>query len=138
MGAAMTQRPDLFRAVVCGAPLLDMIRYQKFKIAKLWVPEYGSSENPTQFKYILRYSPYQHVERGVKYPAVMFWSGDGDTRVDPLHARKMTAEMQAEAAPGRPIIIRYDTLTGHSGGRSVDQQLDFDADFMSFVKSQIG
>ncbi len=138
VGAALTQRPDLFRAVVCGAPLLDMVRYQKFKIAKLWVPEYGSSDDPKQLRYILAYSPYQHVQPGVTYPAVMFWSGDGDTRVDPLHARKMTAEMQAEAAPKRPIIIRYDTLTGHSGGRSVDQQINFDADFLAFVKSQIG
>ncbi len=138
VGAALTQRPDLFRAVVCGAPLLDMVRYQKFKIAKSWVSEYGSSEDPNQLRYILKYSPYQHVEKGVKYPAVMFWTGDSDTRVDPLHARKMTAEMQAEAAPGRIVIIRYDTLTGHSGGRSVDQQLDFDADFLAFMKSQIG
>lgn len=137
-GAAMTQRPDLFRAVVCGAPLLDMIRYQTFKIARLWVPEYGSSEDPKQFAYILKYSPYQHVEKGTRYPAVLFWTGDNDTRVDPLHARKMTALMQAEAAPGKPVLIRYDTLTGHSGGRSVDQQLDFDADLLAFLKSQIG
>jgi prolyl oligopeptidase len=138
VGAAMTQRPDLFRAVVCGAPLLDMIRYQNFKIAKLWVPEYGSSDDPQQFSYIVKYSPYQHIERGVKYPAVMFWTGDNDTRVDPLHARKMTALMQAEAGGERPILIRYDTLTGHSGGKSVDQQLDFDTDLLAFVKSQIG
>ncbi len=138
VGAAMTERPDLFRAVVCGAPLLDMVRYQRFKVAKAWVPEYGSSDDLAQLRYILKYSPYQHVEKGVQYPAILFWTGDSDTRVDPLHARKMTAEMQAEAARGRPILIRYDTLTGHSGGRSVDQQLDFDADFMTFVKSQIG
>lgn len=133
----MTQRPDLFRAVVCGAPLLDMIRYQNFKIAKLWVPEYGSSDDRAQFQYILKYSPYQHVEKGVAYPAVMFWTGDNDTRVDPLHARKMTALMQSESASRRPILIRYDTLTGHSGGRSVDQQLDFDADFLAFLSSQL-
>ena len=138
VGTAMTQRPDLFRAVICGAPLLDMIRYQNFKIAKLWVPEYGSSDDPKQFSYLLKYSPYQHVEKGVRYPAVLFWTGDNDTRVDPLHARKMTALMQQEAAPGRPILIRYDTLTGHSGGRSVNQQLDFDADLLAFLKSQIG
>ncbi len=137
VGTAMTQRPDLFRAVICGAPLLDMVRYQRFKIAKLWVPEYGSSEDAGQFKYLLKYSPYQHVETGVSYPAVLFWSGDNDTRVDPLHARKMAALMQAEAAPRRPILIRYDTLTGHSGGRSVDQQLDFDADFLAFSNSQL-
>jgi prolyl oligopeptidase len=138
VGAAMTQRPDLFHAVVCGAPLLDMVRYQSFKIAKLWVPEYGSSDDPKQFPYILKYSPYRHVEGGVEYPAVLFWTGDNDTRVDPLHARKMTALMQAEAARERPILIRYDTLTGHSGGRSVDQQLDFDTDLLAFVRSQIG
>lgn len=136
VGAAMTQQPDLFRAVVCGAPLLDMIRYQNFKIAKLWVPEYGSSDDPKQFRYILKYSPYQHVKKGVRYPAVLFWTGDNDTRVDPLHARKMAALMQAEAAPGRPILIRYDTLTGHSGGRSVNQQLDFDTDLLTFLKSE--
>lgn len=138
VGAAMTQRPDLFRAVVCGAPLLDMIRYQNFRIARAWVSEYGSSEDAKQFRYLLKYSPYQHVKAGVRYPAVMFWTGDSDTRVDPLHARKMCAEMQADAQPGRPIIIRYDTLTGHSGGRSVDQQLDFDTDFLGFVQSQVG
>ena len=109
MGAAMTHRPNLFRVVVCGAPLLDMIRYQDFKIAKLWVPEYGSSDDPKQFTYLLKYSPYQHVETGMTYPAVLFWTGDNDTRVDPLHARKMTALMQEESAPGRPILIRYDT-----------------------------
>lgn len=138
MGVAITQHPELFRAVICGAPLLDMLRYQNFRIAKLWVPEYGSSDDPAQFQTLLKYSPYQHVKQGVNYPAILFWSGDGDTRVDPLHARKMTALMQADAAPGRPIILRYDTLTGHSGGRSVDQQLDFDADKLSFAASEVG
>jgi prolyl oligopeptidase len=138
MGVAITQRPELFGAVVCGAPLLDMIRYQNFRIAKLWVPEYGSSDDPAQFRTLLKYSPYQHVKQGGNYPAILFWSGDGDTRVDPLHARKMTALMQADVAPGPPIILRYDTLTGHSGGRSVDQQLDFDADWLSFAASEVG
>lgn len=138
VGAAMTQRPDLFRAVVCGAPLLDMVRYQKFKIANLWISEYGSSDDPKQFPYLYRYSPYHHVEKSVNYPAVLFYSGDSDTRVDPLHARKMTALMQSSAAPGKPILIRYDTLVGHSGGLSVDRLVDLDTDILAFLKSQIG
>jgi prolyl oligopeptidase len=79
VGAAMTQRPDLFSAVVCGAPLLDMVRYQKFKLANLWISEYGSADDAKQFDYLYRYSPYQHVEKGVRYPALLLWSGDSDT-----------------------------------------------------------
>jgi prolyl oligopeptidase len=100
VGAAMTQRPELFQAVVCSVPLLDMIRYQDFLVARFWVPEYGSSEDPEQFKYLLKYSPYQNVKMGVKYPAVLFVTGDGDTRVAPLHARKMTALLQAATVGG--------------------------------------
>ena len=106
MGAMITQRPDLFRAVVCQVPLLDMLHYQDFQIAKLWIPEYGSSENPDQFKWLYAYSPYHHVKPGTEYPAILFMTADTDTRVDPMHAKKMAAEMQAEAkkeqaAPGR-------------------------------------
>src|SRR5208282_2867870 len=81
VGAMMTQRPDLFRAIVCLYPLLDMLRYQKFPPAPYWVPEYGSSDDPAQFKYIDAYSPYQNVRDGTKFPAVLFITGDGDTRV---------------------------------------------------------
>ncbi len=138
VGVAVTQRPDLFGAVVCGAPLLDMVRYQKFKVAKFWISEYGSSEDAKQFEYLYRYSPYHHVEKGVRYPAVLFWSGDSDTRVDPLHARKMTALMQQEAAPGRAVLLRYDTLAGHSAGMSVDRRIDLDTDVLAFLESQTG
>ena len=93
MGAAMTQRPELYRAVICQVPLLDMLRYQNFQIAKLWIPEYGSAENPDQFKFIYAYSPYQHVKAGTEYPAVLFMTADSDTRVDPMHAKKMAALM---------------------------------------------
>src|SRR5207249_1321828 len=98
VGAALTQRPDLFRAVVCSYPLLDMVRYHKFLVARYWVPEYGSSEDREQFKYIYKYSPYQNVKAGEKYPAIMFVSGDSDTRVAPLHARKMTALVPSSCA----------------------------------------
>ena len=95
MGAAMTQRPDLFGAIWCGYPLLDMLRYQKFEFGRLWTTEYGNAENPKDFAYIVKYSPYQNVHKGTKYPAIMFFTGDNDTRVDPMNARKMTALMQA-------------------------------------------
>jgi prolyl oligopeptidase len=119
VGAALTQRPDLFRAVLCEAPLLDMVRYQKFSVAKYWVPEYGSADDSEQFKYIYKYSPYHNVKRGVKYPAVMFVTGDADTRVDPLHARKMAALVQASTASDRPVLLHYDTKAGHSTGLPV-------------------
>jgi len=97
MGAMITQRPDLFRAVICAVPLLDMLRYQNFQIAKLWIPEYGSAEDPKQFDFIYAYSPYHHVKPGEEYPAILFMTADTDTRVDPMHAKKMAALMQAEA-----------------------------------------
>src|SRR5262249_16302526 len=96
MGAALTQRPHLFPAVGCQVPLLDMLRYQNFQIAKLWVPEYGSSEDPKQFEWLYAYSPYHHVKAGTEYPAILFMTADTDTRVDPMHAKKMSALMQAE------------------------------------------
>ncbi|HEV3221099.1 MAG TPA: prolyl oligopeptidase family serine peptidase [Candidatus Acidoferrales bacterium] len=138
VGAALTQRPDLFAAVVCSFPLLDMLRYQNFLVAKFWVPEYGSSEKEDQFKYIYVYSPYQHVKAGTKYPGVLFVSGDSDTRVAPLHARKMAALMQASAAPGRPILLKYDTQAGHSGGTPVTRQVEDATDALIFLFWQTG
>jgi prolyl oligopeptidase len=135
--AALTQRPDLFGAVLCEYPLIDMLRYQKFLVAQWWVPEYGSSENAEQFKYIYAYSPYQHVKAGTKYPAVLFVTGDADTRVAPLHARKMTALMQSAAAPGRPILLRYDTSGGHTFAEPVSKQVDEIADELSFLDWQL-
>ncbi len=138
VGAALTQRPDLFRAVVCGYPLLDMLRYQKFLVARYWVPEYGSSEDPEQFKYIFAYSPYHHVKAGTKYPAVLLLSGDSDTRVDPLHARKMTAKLQAANSSGRPVLLHYDTKAGHSGGTPTAKQVENLTDELGFLFWQLG
>ena len=138
MGAAMTQRPDLYRAIICGYPLLDMLRYQKFLVAKFWVPEYGTAENAEQFKYLYAYSPYQHVKKGTKYPAVLFETGDSDTRVAPLHARKMTALMQWASASGYPVLLHYDTTEGHSEGRPVGKQIEDDTDELSFLFWQLG
>jgi len=138
VGAAFTQRPDLFQAVVCRYPLLDMLRYQDFLVARFWVPEYGSSEDAQQFKYLYAYSPYQNVRRGTKYPAVLFVSGDGDTRVDPLHARKMAAMLQWATGSNRPVLLDYDTQSGHSGGRPLSKQIEELTDEMSFLFWQVG
>jgi len=137
VGAAMTQRPDLFQAVVCSFPLLDMVRYHRFLVARFWVPEYGSAEDSTQFKWILAYSPYQHVKTGERYPAVLFITGDADTRVAPLHARKMAALMQAASASGKPVLLRYNTKAGHSGGLPVSQIVDDLTDEMRFLFWQL-
>jgi len=137
VGAALTQRPDLLRAVVCAYPLLDMLRYQKFFIAKYWVSEYGSADDPGQFKYLYAYSPYHHVKPGTKYPTVLFLTGDGDTRVAPLHARKMTARLQAATGSDRPILLRYDTEAGHSRGVSVSKAIEEATDSLGFLYWQL-
>jgi len=142
MGAMITQRPDLFRAVVCQVPLLDMLHYQNFQIAKLWIPEYGSAENPDQFKWLYAYSPYHHVKAGAEYPAILFMTADTDTRVDPMHAKKMAALMQAEAKNGasktRPILLRIETKAGHGAGKPVTKQIEEFTDVYSFLFWQLG
>ncbi|MGD2136020.1 MAG: prolyl oligopeptidase family serine peptidase [Gemmatimonadales bacterium] len=138
VGAAMTQRPGLFGAVVCSVPLLDMLRYQMFLVGRYWVSEYGSADDPDQLEYLLDYSPYHNVEAGVAYPAVLFETGDGDTRVAPLHARKMTALMQWATASERPILLRYDTEAGHSGGLPVTKTIEDLTTRLQFVMWQLG
>jgi prolyl oligopeptidase len=139
VGAFMTQRPDLCRAVYCGVPLIDMLRYHKFLVARFWVPEYGSADDPAQFEYIHAYSPYQHVKPGTEYPAVMFMTGDADTRVDPLHARKMTALMQGATGSDRPVLLHYDLKQGHSGGgKATSLKIQDDTDRNLFLMWQLG
>jgi prolyl oligopeptidase len=138
MGAAMTQRPELFGAIWCGYPLLDMVRYQNFLIGRWWTTEYGSAENAQQFPYIFKYSPYHNVRSGLKYPAIMFNTGDSDTRVDPLHARKMTALMQTSAGSDRPILLHYELKAGHSSGVSITQLVDDTSDELAFLWNEIG
>ncbi len=133
MGASITQRPELFGAVWCGYPLLDMLRYQKFLVGRTWTTEYGNAENATDFPYIYRYSPYHHVTAGTRYPAIMFFTGDGDTRVDPMNARKMTPLMQTSSASGRPILLHYSLKGGHSAGISQTQLTEDYADEMAFL-----
>ena len=134
VGAALTQRPELYAAVVCSYPLLDMVRYHKFLVAGYWVPEYGSGDNPEQFPFIYAYSPYHHVKAGTKYPAVLFITGDSDTRVARLHARKMAALLQASNGGDRPGLLHYDTRAGHSGGSTpVTKRIEELTDELSFL-----
>jgi prolyl oligopeptidase len=143
MGASMTQRPELFGAIHCGYPLLDMSRFQKFLVGRWWTTEYGSADDAAQAAYILKYSPYQNVRPGVKYPAIQFFTGDSDTRVSPLHARKMAALMQATVmaepeAERRPVLLHYDVKNGHSAGISVDQLVMDTADELTFLWNETG
>jgi prolyl oligopeptidase len=138
MGAAMTQRPELFGAIWCGYPLLDMLRYQNFLVGRWWTTEYGSADDPKQFTYLIKYSPYHNVKAGAKYPAIMFNTGDSDTRVDPLHARKMTAKMQSESGGDRPILLHYEVQAGHSSGVSIRQKVNDTADELSFLWNETG
>jgi prolyl oligopeptidase len=115
-----------------------MVRYQKFLVAKFWVPEYGSSEDAGLFKYLLSYSPYHKVKEGTDYPAILFLTGDADTRVDPLHARKMAALMQEKTGGKRPVVLLYDVKSGHSGGQSATKTIEETTDTLSFLMSQMG
>jgi prolyl oligopeptidase len=133
MGASMTQRPDLFGAIWCGYPLLDMLRYQHFEFGPLWTTEYGDADKAADFDYLARYSPYQHVQPGTHYPAILFFTGDSDTRVDPLHARKMTARVQAANGGTRPVLLHYSLAGGHSAGVSLGQLIEDEADELAFL-----
>src|SRR3954453_8780489 len=140
MGVAITQRPDLARAVHCAVPLLDMIRFPQFLIARLWTDEYGDPEVAEEFAWLHAYSPYHHVTDGVEYPAVLFATAEGDSRVDPMHARKMTA-MLTTASSGqadRPILLRQSGRAGHGQGKPANIRVRDDADVLSFLCWQLG
>lgn len=140
-GAVVTQRPDLFAAAISAVPLLDMIRYQDFLMARYWIPEYGSSEDPTQFKYLMAYSPYQHITPGTKYPAVLLTAGANDARVHPMHARKMAAAMQAATAsdPDKdPILLWVDYDAGHGAGKPLHLRVRDVVDQRLFMMWQLG
>jgi prolyl oligopeptidase len=140
VGAVLTQRPELFRAVDCWHPDLDMVRYYKF--TKNNNPpallEYGNAADPEQFKFLYAYSPYQHVKPGTKYPAIFMTSGDADTRVPPEQARKMTARLQSATASGLPVLLLYDTKAGHSGGKPLKKAIEDEALELSFLAWQLG
>lgn len=138
VGAVLTQRPELFRAVLVQVPLLDMLRYHRFLIARLWIPEYGSADDPAQFRWLRAYSPYHHVRNGVAYPAVLLATAESDTRVDPMHARKMAARLQAATSAERPILLRLEARAGHGAGKPLSKVLDELTDSWTFVFSELG
>jgi len=140
MGVAVTQRPDLASAVWCAVPLLDMIRFPQFLIARLWTDEYGDPDVPEECAWLLAYSPYHHVEAGTRYPAVLFTTAEGDTRVDPCHARKMAALMQEPGTlqPDRPVLLWQAGRAGHGVGKPASMRVAEGADVLSFFTWQLG
>jgi prolyl oligopeptidase len=129
----LTQEPDLFGAVYVGVPLLDMIRYHLFSIARYWIPEYGSAEDPEQFKYILKYSPYHNVKKGAKFPATYLVAAASDSRVDALHAMKMTALMQWANDSKEPILLFVEGQAGHGVGKPLEKLAETETDLYTFL-----
>jgi len=119
-------------------PLTDMVRYHHFRIAKLWIPEYGDPDDAEQFKVLYAYSPYHHVKDGGHYPAMLFTSAESDSRVDPMHARKMAARLQAATASDRPVLLRLEAQAGHGAGKPLTKVLDELTDTWTFVFSEVG
>jgi prolyl oligopeptidase len=137
VGAAITQRPDLFRVALCGVPLLDMVRYEQFGSGKTWVSEYGSVDDPDDFAALYAYSPYHHVTPGTKYPATLLLSADSDDRVDPMHARKFAAELQWASSDG-PVLLRVEHHSGHGGADLVRSAVEKVADEYAFAFDRLG
>jgi prolyl oligopeptidase len=138
VGAAMVQRPELFRAVVCNVPLLDMVRYHLFGSGQTWISEYGSADDPTLFEVLYGYSPYHHVKKGTSYPSMLMMTADSDDRVDPLHARKFTAAIRWATSNDRNILLRLETNAGHGGGDMVKKRVEQDVDMYQYLFHELG
>ena len=138
MGAIATQRPDLYKAVVCMVPLLDMLRYEKFLIARYWIPEYGTAENEADFRWLLRYSPYQNIRRGVNVPSMIVTAGEHDSRVDPMNAKKFVAALQNNPGQISPVILHMDYNSGHGSGQATSQRIDNSVFIYEFIMNQLG
>lgn len=137
VGAAMTQRPELFSAVVCGVPLLDMLRYHQFGIGRAWIPEYGTAERAEDARWLKAYSPYHRVREGTVYPALLMLSADHDDRVDPLHARKLVAAVRAADGGEAPKLLRIERNSGHGGGDMRSKRIERTADELAFLASEL-
>ncbi len=140
VGATITRRPELCRAAVCAVPLLDMLRYNRFLIGALWVPEYGDPDDPREFATLLAYSPYHRVVDGTRYPAVLVTTAESDSRVDPMHALKFAARLQyATSGPDKdPVLLRLESRAGHGAGKPAWKQADEMADTWAFLAWQLG
>ncbi|MCW2743250.1 MAG: Prolyl oligopeptidase [Blastococcus sp.] len=137
VGATLTQRPGLAAAVVCSAPLLDLVRYERFGLGRTWNDEYGTAEDPTELGWLLGYSPYHAVREGTAYPAVLFTTFESDTRVDPLHGRKLAAALQHATSGKAPVLLRRETSVGH-GARAVSRTVGLAADQLAFLAAHTG
>jgi prolyl oligopeptidase len=138
VGAVITQRPDLFRAAICQVPLLDMVRFHKFLIARYWIAEYGDPDQADAFRWILRYSPYQNVRQGVNLPETLVVAGEFDSRVDPLHAKKFVAAVQNNSGQVSPFLLYMDFDSGHGAGKT-NQQRVIDRDYeLRFLMNALG
>ncbi len=138
MGAALTQRPDLYRAVVSYVGIYDMLRLELDPNGAFNVTEYGTVKDPEQFKALYGYSPYHHVKDGTAYPAVLMPTGENDHRVNPMQSRKMTARLQAASTSGHPILLRTSSSSGHGIGTALDEAIEEQADVFSFIFDQLG
>ncbi|MFN8134752.1 MAG: prolyl oligopeptidase family serine peptidase [Bacteroidales bacterium] len=138
MGAVATQRPDLYKAIVCMVPLLDMLRYEKFLIARYWIPEYGSAENEADFRWLLQYSPYQNIRKGVNVPSMLVTAGENDSRVDPMNAKKFVAALQNNPGQVNPVILHMDYNSGHGSGQATSQRIDNWVYIFEFIMNQLG
>jgi prolyl oligopeptidase len=135
VAACMTRRPDLCAAVVCDVPLTDMVRFPRFLIARLWIPEYGDPDVPEELAWLHAYSPYHQVVDGTCYPPTLVTTGEEDSRVDPCHARKMAARLQAATGCGadHPILLRVEAAAGHGQGKPANKQIEERADVLAFL-----
>ncbi len=138
VGAVLTQRPDLFKAAICAVPLLDMVRFHKFLIARYWIPEYGDPDNKADLQYILSYSPYHNIRMGVNMPTTLVTAGENDSRVDPLHAKKFVAALQNNPGQRDPILLYINYDSGHGSGQSTEQLIDYYEFRYRFLMCQLG
>jgi prolyl oligopeptidase len=138
VGAAMTQRPELFGAALPAVGVMDMLRYHHFTVGWAWVPEYGSSDDAQQFRALLAYSPLHNLRSGTRYPATLVTTADHDDRVVPVHSFKFAAALQAAQIPGGPpVLIRIDVKAGHGAGKPTSKQIDEAADRLAFLAKNL-
>jgi prolyl oligopeptidase len=137
VAAALVQRPDLFGAVVCRVPVVDMLRYHLFTVGRFWIPEYGSADSPEDFAYLMQYSPYHNVTDGIGYPPTLIMTADTDDRVAPGMAKKFAARLQAASAGPGPVLLRVETRAGHGAGKPIAKLIDEDADIFRFLQKCI-
>ena len=133
----MTQRPDLFGAVVCRVPVADMLRYHLWTVGRFWIAEYGCADDPAQFRWLYAYSPYHNVREGTAYPPTLVMTADTDDRVAPGMAKKFAARLQAATASDAPILIRVETRAGHGAGKSITRKIEEEADIYAFLFSDL-